>query len=54
MRKAESPKPLEVAAVIKSLDEDAIRKRIEEIDNERKTLMYLLRVAIRARPPKSE
>lgn len=42
--------PTDPAELVRQLDPDTIRERIDALDRERAALMVLLRAAIRARP----
>jgi hypothetical protein len=42
--------PIDAAELVRQLDAEAIRQRLEALQRERKALMVLLRAAIRARP----
>ena len=41
--------PIDAGALVKRLDADAIKQRLDDMDRERKALMILLRAALRAR-----
>jgi hypothetical protein len=44
------PTPTDATALVRQLDPDAIRQRLDALDRERSALLVLLRAAIRARP----
>jgi hypothetical protein len=46
---ATHPPSTDPASLVRQLDADAIRGRLEELDRERKALLVLLRAALRAR-----
>ena len=51
---AAQPVVLDPAELVRQLDPDTIRERIEQIDRERERCMVLLCAALRARPPGSD
>jgi hypothetical protein len=46
-------KSLDPAELVRQLDPDAIRRRLDQLDREREALLVLLRAALRAAPARA-